>query len=95
MSLIFKILYIFTRFVSTLILFRIILKIVNANITHSIVHWIIDTSDIFISPFVGILSEAICLDMYCIELTPIVSLIFFSIVGFVLSELGKVFSRTE
>ena len=95
MSLLFRLLYILTTFVQTLILFRVILKIVHANPTHSAVSWIFNTSDIFISPFKGILSNEICLDKFCIELTPIVALIFFLITGFVLSELARSFSRTE
>ncbi len=95
MGFLFRILYILTAFLETLLVFRIVLKVVNANATHSFVAWIFNTSDIFISPFKGILSNEICLDRFCIELTPIVALVFFSIVGFVLSELSKSFTKTE
>ena len=95
MGFLFRILYTLTSFVETLIVFRIVLKIVNANASHSFVGWVFDTSEILISPFRGILSNEICLDKFCIELTPIVALVFFSIVGFVLSELSKSFKKTE
>lgn len=95
MGFIFKILYVLTTFIETLVIFRIVLKIVSANSTHSFVSWIFDTSEIFISPFKGILSNEICLDKFCTELTPIVALVFFSILGFVLSELSKTFRKTE
>ena len=95
MGFLFKILYILTTFIETLIVFRIVLKIFNANAQHNYVSWIFDTSDIFISPFNGILSSEICLDKFCTELTPIVALVFFSILGFVLSELSKTLIKTE
>lgn len=95
MSFLFKILYILTTFIETILGLRILLKIVNANTQHQFVSWILNTSDIFISPFKGILSNEICLDTYCIELTPIVALSFFLIVGFVFSEIAKSSTGTE
>jgi uncharacterized protein YggT (Ycf19 family) len=75
--------------------FRIILKVINANPTNSLVSWVYDLSQNFITPFKGIVPEEMIIDKFTIELTPIVALIFFSIVGFVFSELTKSFKQAN
>ncbi|MFA5623038.1 MAG: YggT family protein [Candidatus Dojkabacteria bacterium] len=95
LTFIFKILYTVTTFVQTLIVFRIILKVINANPTNSLVSWVYDLSQNFITPFKGIVPEEMIIDKFTIELTPIVALIFFSIVGFVFSELTKSFKQAN
>lgn len=89
LTFLFKILYTVTTFVQTLIVFRIILKVINADSTNSLVSWVYDLSQNFITPFKGIVPEEMLIDKFSIELTPIVALVFFSIVGFVFSELTK------
>lgn len=95
MSIIFKLLYILVSFAETLIIFRIIMTIIGADQTHVFVSWVYSISDILITPFKGITVEHIYLDKFKIEVTPIIALIFFSIIGFILSELSKSLKRTD
>ncbi len=95
LTFLFKILYTVTTFVQTLIVFRIILKVINADSTNSLVSWVYDLSQNFITPFKGIVPEEMLIDKFSIELTPIVALVFFSIVGFVFSELTKSFRQAN
>lgn len=95
MGFIFKILYVLVTFVETLVIFRIVLKIINADVNNSIVSWVYNLSDQLIKPFEGILSESISIDRFTIELTPIVALLFYAIIGFVLSELSKAFRQAD
>ncbi|HBB64894.1 MAG: hypothetical protein UR34_C0005G0019 [candidate division WS6 bacterium GW2011_GWC1_33_20] len=95
MGFIFKILYVLVTFVETLVIFRIVLKIINADVNNSIVSWVYNLSDQLIKPFEGILSESISIDRFTIELTPIVALLFYAIIGFVLSELSKAFKQAD
>ena len=95
LTLIFKILYTLTTFIQTLIVFRIILKVINADSTNSLVSWVYNLSENFVTPFKGIVPEEMIIDKFSIELTPIVALVFFSIVGFVFSELAKSFKQAN
>ncbi len=95
MRIFFKLLYVLISLIETLIIFRIVMSIIGANESHSFVSWVFATSDIFISPFEGIVAKELYLDKFRIELTPIVSLIFFSIVGFIISELAKTLKKTD
>lgn len=94
-TLIFRILYAVSMFIQTGILFRIILKIIGAEDTNTFVSWIYNITDIVIQPFHGIVAESITIDRFTIELTPLVALLFFFIVSFVLSELAKAFKQSE
>jgi hypothetical protein len=50
-------------------------------------------SDIFISPFEGIAPSTLVIDKIEIALTPVIALVFYAIIAFVLSELIKTFSN--
>ena len=91
LSLIFKILYTLTTFIQALTVFRIILKIINADSTNNLVSWIYSMSDNFIQPFKGIVPETLNIDRFSIELTPFIALVFFAVLGFIFSELSKAF----
>lgn len=95
LSLIFKILYTLTTFIQTLLVFRIILKIINADANNSLVSWVYNLTSNFIEPFKGIVPEEMIVDRFTLELTPIVALVFFSIVSFVFSELSKSFRQAN
>ncbi len=71
------------------------MSIIGADQTHTFVSWVYSISDILITPFKGITVEQIYLDKIKIEVTPIIALIFFSIVGFILSELSKSVKTTD
>jgi phosphotransferase system glucose/maltose/N-acetylglucosamine-specific IIC component len=92
-SLLFKLLYACDLFVEAAIVMRIVLSILNANLSNTFVSWIYDISSLFITPFEGIVSNSIKIDSFTFELTPIVALVFYIILAFVLSELIKAFSH--
>ncbi len=94
LSLIFRILNTVTIFVQTLIVFRIILKIINAQSTNAFVSWIYSITDTVIEPFKGIVAESVTIDRFTIELTPLITLLFFAILGFVFAELTKAFRQS-
>ena len=91
--LIIKIAYITDTFIEALILIRILLSIFSANLSNTYVEWIFSVSDIFISPFNGITANTLMIDNFQIAVTPLVALVFFAILGFVLSELLKAFKH--
>ncbi len=95
MSVIFKILYTTVVFIESVIFFSILTKILGANPSHPFINWLNDISLLFTRPFENILAEEICIDRFCTPLTPLISFIFFLILGFILSELSKTFSRTK
>jgi len=94
-SVIFKILYTVTTFIQTLLVFRIILKVINADSTNSLVSWVYNLTQSFIDPFKGIVSDKIMIDKFTLELTPVIALVFFAILGFVFAELSKSFRQAN
>ena len=95
MRILFKLLYILISFGQTLIIFRIVMSLIKANLNNTFVAWVYSISDILITPFQGMMAKEIYLDNYKVELTPIIALIFFSIIAFILSELNKTLSKTD
>ena len=93
LRLIFKIAAVVTSLVQSLIIFRILLGIFNANLQNTYVSWIFTMSELFISPFEGITASTLMIDRLEIVLTPFVALIFYTIIGFVLSEILKTLRR--
>ena len=92
-SLLFKILYALDLLVEASIVMRIILTVLNANQSNIFVNWVFDISTIFITPFEGIIAQSIKIDNFTMELTPFISLVFYIVIAFVLSELIKAFSH--
>ena len=95
MRFIFKLLYIVITFAETVIIFRIVMSLIGANQANSFVNWIYSMSDVLISPFRGIVADEVYIDKLRIELTPNVSLIFYAIIAFILSELSKTLKKTD
>ncbi len=91
--LILKLVYTANTLVEALIVLRILLSIFATNNSHTLVQWVDTFSKIFITPFEGIAPSTLVIDKIEIALTPIIALIFYAIVGFVLSELIKAFGR--
>lgn len=79
--------------IEALIMVRIVLSIINANVQNTVVGWIMNTSDLFVKPFEGITTNTIQIDRFTLSVTPLIALVFFMIAAFVLSELLKSFSR--
>jgi hypothetical protein len=92
LRLILKLLYAATSLIEGLIIVRILLSILARNSSHTVIRWVNDTSTMFIAPFEGIVPSVLVIDNLEIALTPLIALVFYAIVGFVLSELVKAFS---
>ncbi|MBU1120074.1 YggT family protein [Patescibacteria group bacterium] len=92
-KLLIRLVYTATTLIEALIMARIILSIINANVQNTVVGWIMNTSDIFVKPFEGITTNAIQIDRFTLSLTPLIALVFFMIAAFILSELLRSFSR--
>jgi len=71
------------------------MSLIGANQANSFVSWVYSMSDVLISPFRGIVADEVYIDKLRIELTPIVSLIFYAIIAFILSELSKTLKKTD
>ena len=93
LRLILKLAYAFITFVETLLVLRILISVFLSNSTHVFIEWIINFTNTFISPFEGIGPSSLVINDTEIALTPIIALVFFAIVAFVLSELIRSFRR--
>jgi len=89
LRLILKIAYILDVFIEAIIIGKISLSIFSPNQSNTVIQWINSISDLFISPFTGITATTLVIDNVEISITPIIALLFFAIIGFVLSELLK------
>lgn len=93
LKLIFRLAYTIILFIEALIIARIVLILINANTDNLFAGWVNNTSEIFISPFAGIIANNLLIDNFVLPLTPIIALVFYIIAAFILSELLKSFSR--
>ncbi len=93
LKLLIRLTYTATVLIEALIVTRVILSVIKANVENTIVSWIMNTSDIFVKPFEGITTNTIQIDKFTLSLTPLVALVFFMIAAFILSELLRSFSR--
>ena len=84
-----KIAYTLNTLIEGLIILRLVLSIFASNSTHSFVQWVYSMSDLFINPFEGIAPSTLIIDRFEIAVTPILALIFYAVLGFILSELVK------
>lgn len=92
-KLLIRLAYTVTMFIEALIMARIVLSVISANIQNVFVSWVMNYSDIFIKPFEGITSNSLQIDRFSLPLTPIIALVFYIIAAFILSELLRSFSR--
>ena len=88
-----RLLYTASMCIEALVIARIILSVINANIQNTLVSWITNTSDIFINPFNGITANTLQIDKFTLALTPVIALLFYMIASFILSEILRSFSR--
>lgn len=91
LKLILRLAYTADILIETLIIIRILTSLFASQSTHAFIEWINTMSEIFISPFKGITPSVLVIDNTEIGLIPIIALVFFTIIGFVLSELIKAF----
>jgi uncharacterized protein YggT (Ycf19 family) len=93
LKLIIRLAYFGVIFIEGLIITRIALLVMNANLENNIANWVFNTSTMFLTPFEGIVTSSLKINNFTLELTPFVALLFYIIIAFVLSELLKSFSR--
>ena len=93
LKLIIRLAYFAVIFVEALVLTRIILLIINASTQNAFAAWVLNTSTMFVQPFEGIVASSLQINNFTLPLTPLVALLFYIIIAFVLSELLKSFSR--
>ncbi len=93
LKLIIRLAYFGIIFVEGLIITRIVLLVINANLENNLANWVFNTSTTFVKPFEGIVTSSLQINNFTLELTPLVALLFYIIIAFVLSELLKSFSR--
>lgn len=75
---------------------RIVLVAINAQeSTNALVQWIMTKTDFLIAPFLGIVDSTINIRNIHIPTILIVSLVFYIIVGIVLSELLKSYRNND
>jgi len=93
LKLIIRLAYFGVIFIEGLIITRIVLLAINANLENNIANWVVSISGIFVNPFEGIVTNSLQINNFALELTPFVALLFYIIIAFILSELLKSFSR--
>jgi len=93
LKLIIRLAYFGVIFIEGLIITRIALISMNANLENNFANWVFNTSTMFVKPFEGIVTSSLQINNFTLELTPFVALLFYIIIAFVLSELLKSFSR--
>lgn len=93
LKLIIRLAYFCVIFIEGLIITRIALLGMNANLENNFANWAFNTSTMFVKPFEGIVTSSLQINNFTLELTPFVALLFYIIIAFILSELLKSFSR--
>ena len=93
LKLIIRLAYFGVIFIEGLIITRIVLLVLNANLENKFANWVFNTSTIYVKPFEGLVTSSLQINNFTLELTPLVALLFYIIIAFVLSELLKSFSR--
>ncbi|MGI6484363.1 MAG: hypothetical protein ACOX0R_01955 [Candidatus Dojkabacteria bacterium] len=74
---------------------RIVLIAINANPENDIVYWITRISDIVTAPFQGIVNSTINIWKIQIPAVLVLSLVFYIIIGIILSELLKSYRNND
>lgn len=79
--------------IQALLMLRFIIILFKVNTSNSIISWVMNTSNGFVSPFNGVLSNPnLVINGFVVDLTIIVALFFYLVVGFIAIEILKAFS---
>ncbi len=92
LKVIIRLAYFTVIFVEALVLTRIVLLLINASTQNPFASWVLGSSTMFVQPFEGIVATSLQINNFSLPLTPLVALLFYIILAFVLSELLKSFS---
>ena len=91
-KLIAKLFYTILLLVETLISIRLVFVFIDASRASQVVDWVIKTSDIFVSPFNGIIADNIQIGNFIVDTTALLALIVYMILAFIAIELIKAFT---
>ena len=95
-KLIVRIAYFICTAIQAILGVRIILVAINAqNSTNELVRWVMTKTDFLIAPFKGIVDSTINIGSISIPTVLLVALVFYIIVGIVLSEVLKSYRDTD
>lgn len=87
-----KIVYTILLIVETIISLRLIFTFVKANQTNEIVALIYRISDIFVSPFTGIIVDSVRVGNFIIDTTALLALIVYMVLAFIMIEIIRAFT---
>ncbi len=91
-----KLIYLIISIIETFISIRILFILLNANSQNSLVKFVFDLSDIFISPFLGITSyHIIKIIGLNIDFVALISLIIYMIIAYGVMEMIRVFDSKK
>ncbi len=76
-----------------LVSIRFVIILINANPQNSLIAMALRVSEIFVRPFYGVTTDTIKFSGITFDLTCLVSLLFYMILGFICLELIKAFSE--
>lgn len=92
-KLVIRLAYFSVIIIEALVLTRIVLLLIDASTENAFANWVLSVSSMFVEPFEGIVATSLQINQFSFPLTPLVALLFYIILAFVLSELLKSFSR--
>lgn len=88
-----RIAYTIIVLIQGIIAIRFVARLFNLNSSNELVKWVIETSEIFVSPFYGVLDQStLVVNGFTLDLNALVAGFFFLIAGFICIEIVKAFS---
>lgn len=87
-----RILYTCLLFIETVVSIRFVFKLIGANESNVIVRTVYEVSNIFVDPFVGIVTGEWEIGRFYIDVDALVSLVLFMIIAFVVIEIIRAFT---
>jgi hypothetical protein len=89
-----KIIYTILLIVETIVSLRLIFTFIQANQSNEIVALVYRISDIFITPFTGIVAESVRIGNFVVDTTALLALIVYMVLAFIMIEIIRAFTPT-
>ena len=87
-----RILYTSLILIETVVSVRFVFKLIDANNSNAIVRTVYEVSDIFVEPFVGIVTGEWTFGRFYIDVNALVALVLFMMIAFVVIEIIRAFT---
>lgn len=88
-----RIAYTIAVLIQSLLALRFVIILFKVNTGNQIIKWVMDTSDPFVSPFIGVIEKSVIqINGFNADLTTVVAWFFYLIAGFIAIEIVKAFS---